>query len=109
MKENQNVEYRDVVFVDMSSNKKYLCGSAVKTKETIEYEGKTYPSVKVSISSSSHPFFTGDSTFVDSEGRVDKFNKRYAAKVATASSLKDEKEEKDSKKKAAKPKAPKNK
>ena len=81
MKENTHPEYRNVCFVDMSSGKKYLCGSSVKTSQTVEYEGKTYPCVKVSISSSSHPFFTGDSTFVDSEGRVDKFKKRYGAKA----------------------------
>ena len=68
----------------MSSGKQYLCGSSAKTSETTEYKGKSYPSVKVSISSSSHPFFTGDSTFVDTEGRVDKFKKRYAARAKPA-------------------------
>ena len=104
MKKNQNVNYREVLFVDMSSGKKYLCGSAVKTNETAEYEGKSYPSVKVSISSSSHPFFTGDSTFVDTEGRVDKFKKRYAAKEVQPV-VKEDLEEKDAKKKAVKAKS----
>ena len=49
MKENENVDYREVLFVDMSSGNKYVCGSSVKTAATTEYEGKTYPSVKVSI------------------------------------------------------------
>ncbi|MCH9811427.1 type B 50S ribosomal protein L31 [bacterium] len=80
MKENTHPEYRDVVFTDMSTGKKFLCGSAVKTSTTDEYEGREYPSVRVSISSSSHPFYTGDATFVDTEGRVDKFKNRYAAK-----------------------------
>ncbi len=84
MKENIHPEYRQVCFIDMSTGKKYVCGSTVKTSKTTEYEGKTYPSVNVSISSSSHPFFTGDSTFVDSEGRVDKFKKKYANKPAAA-------------------------
>lgn len=84
MKENTHPEYRDVVFVDMSTGEKYLCGSAVKTSQTEEFEGKTYPSVKVSISSSSHPFYTGDTKFVDTEGRVDKFRKKYAAKPVSA-------------------------
>ena len=91
MKENKYPDYRDVCFVDMSSGKKYLCGSSVKTADTTEYNGQKYPSVKVSISSSSHPFFTGDSTFVDTEGRVDKFKKRYAAK--SKKPLKQSKEE----------------
>ncbi|MCH9620636.1 MAG: hypothetical protein S4CHLAM20_00360 [Chlamydiia bacterium] len=112
MKENSHPEYRDVCFVDMSSGKKYICGSAVETSQTVEHEGKTYPSVNVSISSSSHPFFTGDSTFVDTEGRVDKFKKRYAAKAPSkpvAKEAKDEKKEekKPSVKKTAVKKAPK--
>ena len=85
MKENTHPEYRDVCFVDMSTGKKYLCGSAVKTSQTEEFEGKSYPSVKVSISSSSHPFYTGDTKFVDTEGRVDKFKKKYGAKAAAVS------------------------
>lgn len=101
MKENTHPEYRDVCFVDMSSGKKYVVGSAVKTEQTTEFEGKTYPSVNVSISSSSHPFFTGDSTFVDTEGRVDKFKKRYAAKPSAkpAAKASDKKEEKKAPKK----------
>ena len=90
MKENTHPEYREVVFLDMSTGKKYLCGSAVKTSQTEEYKGKTYPSVKVSISSSSHPFYTGDTKFVDTEGRVDKFKKKYGAKAAAVSESKEE-------------------
>lgn len=97
MKENTHPEYRDVCFVDMSTGKKYVCGSAVKTSDTIEFEGKSYPSVKVSISSSSHPFFTGDSTLVDSEGRVDKFKKRYAARPAAPKKKEEAKDEKKKK------------
>ena len=82
MKQNTHPEYRDVCFLDMTTNKKYLCGSSVKTKDTVEFEGKTYPCVKVSISSSSHPFFTGDKGLVDTEGRVDKWKKRYNKKEA---------------------------
>ena len=110
MKENTHPEYRDVCFVDMSSGKKYVCGSAVKTSQTTDFEGKNYPSVNVSISSSSHPFFTGDSTFVDTEGRVDKFKKRYAAKQSAAKpvaakSSDDKKDEKKDEKKPAVKKA----
>ncbi|MCH9617669.1 MAG: 50S ribosomal protein L31 type B [Chlamydiia bacterium] len=94
MKENTHPEYRDVCFVDMSTGKKYLCGSAVKTSQTEEFEGKSYPSVKVSISSSSHPFYTGDTKFVDTEGRVDKFKKKYGAKAAAVSEAPAKKEQK---------------
>ena len=98
MKENTHPEYRDVCFVDMSTGKKYVCGSAVKTSDTVEFEGKSYPSVKVSISSSSHPFFTGDSTLVDSEGRVNKCKKKNAKSFAAEKKKKEEEKEKKKKK-----------
>lgn len=71
-------EYRPVVFKDMSNGDMFLTRSTCKTKETIEFEGETYPLVKVEISSTSHPFYTGKSTLVDTAGRVDKFLSRYA-------------------------------
>ena len=49
----------------------------------VDFEGKKYPCIKVSISSDSHPFFTGDQKFVDTEGRVDKFMKKYEAKASS--------------------------
>ena len=51
--------------------------STCKTTETIEFEGETYPLVKLEISSTSHPFYTGKSKLVDTAGRVDKFMSRY--------------------------------
>lgn len=104
MKQDCHPEYKEVVFLDMSTGKKFLCRSAVPTKETVDFEGKQYPCLKVSISSDSHPFFTGDQTFVDTEGRVDKFKKRYAAKPAEAPAVK--KEEEVSKKESKEKKAP---
>ncbi|OIP00453.1 MAG: 50S ribosomal protein L31 [Bacteroidetes bacterium CG2_30_33_31] len=70
--------YRLVVFKDMSNGTAFLTKSAVDTKETIEWEdGNTYPIVKLEISNTSHPFFTGKMKLVDTAGRVDKFNSRY--------------------------------
>lgn len=57
----------------------YLTRSTVATDETIKLDGVEYPLVKVHISSSSHPFFTGEERIVDIEGRVDKFKARAAA------------------------------
>ena len=93
MKKDIHPAYKEVVFLDMSTGKKYLCRSTVKANDTIDFEGKTYPCCKVSISSSSHPYFTGDTRLVDTEGRVDKFKKRYAAKPVE-SAMKDAEEEK---------------
>ncbi len=73
--------YRLVVFKDMSNDYTFMTRSTAPTKETIEWEdGKEYPLIKVEISHKSHPFYTGKSVFVDTAGRIDKFNKRYAKK-----------------------------
>ncbi len=114
MKQNTHPQYKEIVFLDMSTGKKFLCRSTVSTEETTDFEGKQYPCCKVSISSSSHPFYTGDNKFVDTEGRVDKFNKRYSAKPVAPLVLQDvapakevkvkkvaEKKEPDAKKEAA--------
>ena len=55
----------------------FLSKSTCATKETVDFEGETYPLIKIEISSTSHPYFTGKSTLVDSAGRVDKFLSRY--------------------------------
>ncbi len=74
--------YRPVVFQDLNNNQTYITRSTVATDETIKIDGVEYPLVKVHISSSSHPFFTGEERIVDIEGRVDKFKAR--AKAAQA-------------------------
>lgn len=71
--------YRFVVFKDISTDDAFLGKSCVSTKETITWEdGKEYPLVKMEISAYSHPFFTGKMKFVDTAGRIDKFNKKFA-------------------------------
>ena len=71
--------YRFVVFKDMSNNTSFLGKSTANTKETILWEdGKEYPVIKLEISNTSHPFYTGKNMLVDTAGRIDKFNKRYA-------------------------------
>ena len=70
-------EYREVVFKDMSNDETFITRSTVASRETIEIDGKDYPLVKLEITSSSHPFFTGKQKLVDTAGRVDKFRSRY--------------------------------
>jgi large subunit ribosomal protein L31 len=71
-------DYRLVVFKDMSNDYTFLSRSTVKTKESIVWEdGKEYPVVKLEISHTSHPYYTGKMKLVDSAGRVDKFKTRY--------------------------------
>jgi large subunit ribosomal protein L31 len=84
MKKNGHPEYQEVLFVDSSTGYKFVCRSALAPKERATFEGREYPVYHLSISSASHPFFTGSKTLLDAEGRVDKFRKRYAAKGAAA-------------------------
>ena len=69
--------YRPVVFKDMSNDEIFISRSTINAKETIEIDGVTYPLVKLEITSSSHPFYTGKQKLVDTAGRVDKFMSRY--------------------------------
>ncbi len=70
-------DYRLVVFKDMSNEHTFITKSAAKTRETIELEGVSYPLIKIEISNTSHPFYTGKMKLVDTAGRVDKFMNRY--------------------------------
>lgn len=81
MKKDIHPEYRDVVFYDTSSEHKFMTKSTMTTGETIKWEdGNEYPLIKVEVSSASHPFYTGKKLFVDTAGRVEKFNKKYKKK-----------------------------
>lgn len=73
--------YRLVVFKDMSNGQAFLSRSTAATRETIKWDdGNEYPLVKLEISNTSHPFFTGQKMLVDTAGRIDKFKKRYEKK-----------------------------
>lgn len=73
--------YRLVIFKDMTNGTSFLTRSAALTKDTATWEdGNEYPLVKLEISNTSHPFFTGQKMLVDTAGRIDKFNKKYAKK-----------------------------
>lgn len=69
--------YRMVAFKDMSNGHTFLTRSTVQTRDTIEFEGAEYPLVKIEISNTSHPFYTGKVKLVDTAGRVDRFMSRY--------------------------------
>ncbi|MFL5330574.1 MAG: type B 50S ribosomal protein L31 [Gemmataceae bacterium] len=78
MKKGIHPEYRPVVFQDHAANFTFLTRSCVKTSQTIKWtDGNTYPLVNLDISMASHPFFTGKMKFVDTTGRVEKFQKKY--------------------------------
>jgi large subunit ribosomal protein L31 len=78
MKPDIHPNYRYVVFQDASANFSFLSRSCVNTRDEIVWEdGKTYPLVKLDISSASHPFYTGKQKLMDTAGRVDRFRKKY--------------------------------
>ena len=72
--------YRLVAFKDMSNEEVFVTRSCAITKDTLEVEGTEYPVVKVEISNTSHPYYTGKVKIVDTAGRVDKFYQRYKSR-----------------------------
>lgn len=80
MKSEIHPAYAPIVFRDLASGESFLTRSTATSEKTIEWEdGNTYPVIDVEISSASHPFYTGKQRILDSAGRVEKFNSRYAA------------------------------
>lgn len=76
-KEIHPESYRLVAFKDMSNDDIFITKSTVETKETIEVDGVEYPLVKLEISRTSHPYYTGKSKLIDTAGRIDKILKRW--------------------------------
>ncbi len=78
MRKNIHPEnFRLVAFKDMSNDDVFLTKSTADTKETLEVDGVEYPLVKLEISRTSHPFYTGKAKFLDTAGRIDKFKSKY--------------------------------
>ena len=81
MRKDIHPDYREVVFLDTTSDYKFMTKSTIQTEDTIKWEdGNEYPLVKVEVSSASHPFYTGKKIFLDTAGRVEKFNRKYKKK-----------------------------
>lgn len=81
MKKDIHPKVREVVFKDISCDFSFLGTSTMNSNEMVKWEdGKEYPMIKVEISSASHPFFTGKQRVVDTEGRIDRFKKKYGKK-----------------------------
>ena len=70
--------YRLVAFNDMSNADVFITKSTANSKETIDVDGVEYPLIKLEISRTSHPYYTGKAKFVDTAGRIDKFKNKYA-------------------------------
>lgn len=78
MKPNIHPEYGPVVFQDRSTGTRFLTRSTATSEDTVTWEdGRNYPLIVVDITADSHPFWTGNQRVLDSEGRVEKFRRRY--------------------------------
>lgn len=80
MKNGIHPDYRPVVFRDRSADFVMLTRSTRASQETVELDGRTYPVVDVDVSTASHPFWTGRGRVLDTEGRVDRFERRYGVR-----------------------------
>ncbi len=79
MKEDIHPEFREVVFKDVSTDEQFIIGSTADTEKTTTVDGKEYPLIEVEVSSASHPFYTGEQKLVDTEGRVERFERKYGS------------------------------
>lgn len=80
MKKDIHPEYRQVVFQDSQTGDMFLTRSTIKSSQTVEYNGETYPVVKLEVTSASHSFYTGKKSAILATGQVEKFNKRFIKK-----------------------------
>lgn len=86
MKDGIHPIYREVIYKDVSTQYAFLTRSTAHPKETMEWtDGKTYPVLKVEVSSASHPFFTGKDRRLDTAGRIQRFKERYQKNTSTSS------------------------
>jgi large subunit ribosomal protein L31 len=104
MKKDTHPKYQKVLFIDTATGEKRLIGTTMHPKTKDEFEGKEYPSYHTAVSSYSHPFYTGQSKLADTEGRVQRFTKRYENKQADLKQQVEEKKAAAAPKKSAKKK-----
>ncbi|MEM9558424.1 MAG: type B 50S ribosomal protein L31 [Acidobacteriota bacterium] len=82
MKPDIHPEYHPVLFIDTGSDFEFTTRSTMKTDETREIDGVEHYVVRLEISSASHPFYTGQQRFVDTAGRIEKFQRKYGKRGA---------------------------
>ena len=81
MKPDIHPDYHKVLFVDSATGKEWVTRSTLTSKDTKVVDGEELPVVKLEISSYSHPFWTGKLRVLDSDGKIDRFKRRYANKT----------------------------
>lgn len=80
MKQGIHPAYAPVAFRDMITGTVFITRSTATSTKTIEVDGTTYPLIDADVTSDSHPFWTGKQSLIDTEGRVEAFNRRYGAR-----------------------------
>lgn len=81
MKLDIHPAYGPVAFRDRSTGRLFLARSTLAADNTVEIDGVSYPVVDVDVTSDSHPFWTGTTRTLDSEGRVERFQRRYGGRA----------------------------
>lgn len=77
MKKEGHPDYHPVCFVDVSTNRKFLTRSTMRSKQKDTIDGVEYFVVVRDVTSDSHPAYTGEKRFVDAAGRVEKFKTKF--------------------------------
>jgi large subunit ribosomal protein L31 len=93
MQDKKHPQYQEILFEDSSTGTKFLIGSTLQVKEKTMFEGREVPHYRIPVSSASHPFYTKATQFMDTEGRVDKFTKKYARKTEQVKQSQEKQEE----------------
>jgi large subunit ribosomal protein L31 len=83
MKPDIHPDYHPVLFVDSATGKEWVTRSTLTSKESREVDGEEMPVVRLEISSESHPFWTGTMRELDTDGKIERFRKRYGGKKKT--------------------------
>ena len=86
MKTGVHPDYHKVLYVDTSNGKEWVAYSTMHSAEKREVDGEELSVIKLEITAHSHPFWTGQQRTVDTEGRIDRFRRRFAKKKPAESS-----------------------
>lgn len=82
MKAGIHPDYHPVVFEDSSTGNQFLTRSTATSERTVRWsDGHTYPLLVVDVTADSHPFWTGANRVLDTQGRVERFERKYGRRA----------------------------
>ncbi|MDX2111619.1 MAG: type B 50S ribosomal protein L31 [Verrucomicrobiota bacterium] len=82
MKSNIHPKTHPVCYVDVSTNRRFLTNSTARSDKKETIDGVEYHLILRDVTSDSHPAYTGEKRFVDTAGRVEKFNQKFTRRRA---------------------------